>query len=488
MALNAEKQGLKEEKRAQKYAKELLRLEKEKAKPKPHWYLYYMLLLISVIYIADEVTSQIGTQMQSVLAQDIFAPVFGAENALAKKSALGTLGIIGGALAMLYKPLSDRFGRKIFLVINTLGMGLGLVLTGAATNIPVYILGAIVIAFFTPHDMQAVYILEVAPAKHRAKLYSIIKAVATLGVMLIPLLRNAFMPDGNSGWRKVYFFCAVFAAAAALVALMLVRESDAFLDKRIAFLKMTEEERNILKQKKDGSGSQGGLFSAIKFCLKHRQLRYLFLSYGFMMWAQIITMYYEQTMANGYAAPFLANGMERSEALASAAPFVTKALFLFPIGSAIFQLLQGFLADKWGRKPAAITMSACAIGSYILFFVGAGQNWTPYLVGFFCGAAVGSYWAAGDITGAIMVSESAPTNLRASVLTAFPILGVLIGAVGLITGVIILNILGDAMVGYISLGMAIPGLCIALFLLCTKTHDTKDVDIEKITGDEWDKK
>ena len=148
--------------------------------------------------------------------------------------------------------LSDRFGRKLFLVINTLGMGFGLLLIGITTNIPVYLIGTVVINFFTPHDMQAVYVLETAPAKHRAKLYSMVKAVATIGMMLIPLLRDTFMGDDTSGWRTVYLVCAAFAAVAALIALFLVRESDVFLDERIAYLRMSDTEKAALKAKKDG--------------------------------------------------------------------------------------------------------------------------------------------------------------------------------------------------------------------------------------------
>lgn len=481
-----ERNTRKAEKRHQREARELARLEKHRAKPKAHGYLYYMMFIICIIYIADEITSQIGTQMQSVLSQALFAPVFGEDMALARMSALGTVSIIGSALAMLYKPLSDRFGRKLFLVINTLGMGFGLLLIGITTNIPVYLIGVVVINFFTPHDMQAVYVLETAPAKHRAKLYSMVKAVATIGMMLIPLLRDTFMGDDTSGWRTVYLVCAAFAAVAALIALFLVRESDVFLDERIAYLRMSDTEKAALKAKKDGGGAQGGLISAIKFLLKHRQLRWLLISYGFLLWASLITMYYESTMANGYAVQFVNRGMDLNAALEAAAPYVTQALFLFPVGSAALQLMQGFLADKWGRKPAAITMSACVIISYLLFFIGANYDWPPYLVGFLCGAAVGSYWAAGDIIGAIMVSESTPTNLRSSVLTAFAICSVIFAGIGVIAGLVLLNIFGDSMVGYITLGIALPGLTIALILLCTKTHDTKNVDIGAVTGMEWD--
>ena len=76
------------------------------------------------------------------------------------------------ALSIFYKPLSDRFGRKIFLVINTLGMSLGM-----SHNLALYVVGAVIIFFFVPHDMQVVYVMESAPAKHPAKIYSTVKCI-----------------------------------------------------------------------------------------------------------------------------------------------------------------------------------------------------------------------------------------------------------------------------------------------------------------------
>ena len=112
------------EKRQDKEKRELERLKCEQARPKGSGYMIYFIMIITVIYIADEVTSQIGTPMQTILADQIFAPVFGAEYAVVRMSTLGMITVVFGILAFLYKPLSDRLGRKIFPVINTLVWGL----------------------------------------------------------------------------------------------------------------------------------------------------------------------------------------------------------------------------------------------------------------------------------------------------------------------------------------------------------------------------
>jgi len=466
-------------KRKEKEAKEIRRLEREQAKPRGHAYLYYLMAIISVVYISDEVASQIGTQMQSVIAQNIFAPVFGPDMAVARMSALGSLSLLAFVLAFMYKPLADRYGRKHFLVLNTLGMGLGLFFISVSTNIPVYILGAFVIALFIPHDMQVVYILESTPPKHRAKIYSIIKAIATVGMMMIPLLRDFFMGSDTSNWRLVYLVPAIVAAGAALFALCFARETDAFVAERLEYLRTDEADRG-----KTTEQAQGGFLTALKFCLGNKQLRWLMVGGGFLMWGGLMTMYYETTMTYGYAAQFLEQGMELKQAQANAAPFVTRALFLFPIGSASFQLIQGFLSDKWGRKPTVIVMSVCALSSFGLFFLGARQNWNPYLVGLLCGSAIGSYWASGDVAGGIMCSESTPTNLRTSVLSVQPILNTLFGGIAIITGLVLINLFGDAYTGLISLCIAMPGILVGLIIISWKVRETKNVNLKEITGNE----
>lgn len=137
----------------EKKQREIAKWEREKAKPKGPGYMVYFLLLVCIVYVCDEVVTQIGTQMQSVIASQLFAPIYGEEFAVARMSALSMFTMAATGLAFLYKPLCDRFGRRPFLILNTLGMGIGTILIGISTNIPVYLIGAAFAAFFIPHDM-----------------------------------------------------------------------------------------------------------------------------------------------------------------------------------------------------------------------------------------------------------------------------------------------------------------------------------------------
>lgn len=216
------------EKQAQKKQQEIARLEREKAKPKPKGYFWYFIFVIAIVYIADELATQINTQMQSVVASQLFAPIVGSDVAVSRMALINTIAGCSIGVAMIYKTLADRFGRRPFLIINTLGMGLGMLLISVSTNIPVYAIGAVVIQFFVPHDMQQVYIYEGVPSHMRAKVYSVIKAIVTLSVMLIPVLRNAFLHGNDlSQWRMVYLIPAVLAIIIAVIAAFGMRESDA---------------------------------------------------------------------------------------------------------------------------------------------------------------------------------------------------------------------------------------------------------------------
>lgn len=466
--------------------KEIEKWTRIQNKPKGKGYLFYFTALIALIYIADEVTSQIGGQMQSVIASQLFAPIVGDEFAVARMSALSTITIVMSALSFIYKPLSDRYGRKPFLIINTLGMALGLFVISVAHSIAMYIIGTAIIAFFIPHDMQAVYIQESVPAEHRGKMYSIIKAIATLGIFVIPLLRMIYLPGNDySDWRMVYLVPSILILIVVLIAIFLVRESDAFVENKLHILQMSDEEKEEAKKNNQDVESQGGLIQAFKFAWKHKQMRWILIATGFIEFGMVITMYYETILTYGYAQQFVAAGMAIEAAKKEANTFVTQALLLFSIGSAIMQLFPGFIADKWGRKTATMSMVITLIVSAILFNIGAMKAWNPYFVGLLCGIASGSCISSIDMVG-LMCSESAPTNLRSSIMAVQPIVSGAIYAISMVLAIVLVNILGDAAIGMTCLCISIPGLVIGLVILFLKTKETKGVDMGAVHGNEFE--
>ena len=468
---------------ARKKQKEIAKWEKAKARPQTKGYILYLIFLVSLVYVTDEIASQIGTLMKTEIANDLMA-TFG-EKSIGMLDIVSFIAIPFQALSMFYKPLSDRYGRKLFLVVNTLGMSLGMLIIALTRGIAPYIIGATIIFFFVPHDMQVVYVMESAPVKHRAKIYSIIKCIATVGVMLVPLFRKLLM-HSPSQWRNVYLVPALIGLVVSLAAFLFSRETNAFIDARLTYLRMSDEELARAKREKTSKDAQGGFWTGLKFAFRHKQLRWVFIATALCNFGVISTMHYQVILSYGFAQGLSANGMSMEAALEQASVgAVTEALFLFPVGSALSQLLVGFLADAIGRKKSAICMAALTISAFLLFVFGANHNWNPYLVGIFCGAAVGAYWGTSDLTG-IMISESSPTNLRSSILSAqFLMMGVGY-VVAYCVGLPLITALGNSFVPVVTLCLAVPGMTASLIVLMTKTHDTKNLDMDKVTGTEWD--
>lgn len=473
------------EKKQIKIQKEIARLEKEKARPRKGGYLIYLILIICIVYVTDEIASQIGTLMKTEIATDLFAKY--GEKSIGILDILGIIAFPFQGLSLLYKPLSDRYGRKRFLVINTIGMGIGLLFVFLSNNIALYVIGTTVIAFFVPHDMQVVYVTESSPPKHRAKIFSFVKCISTLGLMLIPLLRRTLMANASE-WRMVYLVPAILGIAVSLIALMSLRETDAFIESRLRYLRMTDEEREAEKTSGDSSSAQGGLVAAFKFVASHKQLRWLYIAVAFATVGVLITMQYQAIISYGYAGAYFEQGLYPTlEAALDAVSVgaVTSALFMFPVGSGLIQLSHGFIADKFGRKASLVAMASATLISLVVFSAGAEKAWNPYLVGFFSGVCIGSFWAITDIN-CLMVGESSPTNLRSSIVS-LQMFALGVGyVVTYLVGVPLITHFGNSSIPTVSLCLALPSLAVSLAIIISKVRETKGVNLETVTGKEWD--
>ena len=251
---------------------------------------------------------------------------------------------------------------------------------------------------------------------------------------------------------------------------------------------MTDEERIELKKQKKAEAAQGGVGEALRFAFSHKQIKWLYITSAFVNVGLLLTMQYNVIMNYGYAEHFLKRGqyLTLDEAVnAASVGVVTDALFFFTIGSALAQVLMGFICDGKGRKTAAISMASICVVSLLGFFFGSNLGWSPVVVGLLCGACVGSYYATNDIL-IMMIGESSPTNLRSSTISS----QYFVTAAGVIVsygvGLPLLTILGNSAAGWISLGLALPGFVVALICLCTKTHDTTGINMDTVTGCEWD--
>lgn len=453
-------------------SRELTRLSKIQSRSTGGKYFFILLILIAGVNILDEVTSNLTVTVQSSFITEFFVnnPFMGKyytyEDGLALHSGVGVFTYVLGLFTPFYKALADKLGRKPLFVMSTLGMAAGLLVIHLSSSYIMFLVGFAIISFFMGHDMQIIYILEEAPDKHRAKIYSFLKSFGILGVILIPTLRDMLMGNDATKWREIFLVPAVIGFAASVLVIVLAKDTKVFINERTAYLSRPFEERQrekeLKKQQKQAQRNQSGVFNGVKYIFANKDTKMLIISHIIFDSAMpAIALYFESSMHRA--------GMSTAD--------ITKALFMVPVIYASITFISGFIADKAGRKVTVTLFSSTCVAGYILFVAGILLGWNPYLVGSFAGLYQGSYWIGRDYMN-VMMTEKVPTDIRASVVGAeglLVIIGLVVGYGLAIVGMTIMPI------WWACLAISIPAVSIAAIMFALKVKETKGVSLDEIS-------
>ncbi len=462
-------------KRKAKEAKEIQKWERIKAQKLPKHYFFFLMIIVTVVYIVDEISSNMNGTFQPYIYFDFFNIVSRSTDdplyasAINQMTAFSIITMGFGVIQPFYKSLSDIYGRRLFLMINTCMMGVGLFVCLIAPNIIVYLIGVMLLSFVTPNDVQVLYIMEVAPKDKRSTLCFLTKAIAWASVSLISILQRVFFSETDFGWwRRAYLIPVAVALVVGLASIIFTRETPVFMDERLKFLKTSEEERAERERKvrEEKSANKGGLINAFKFIFAHKQTRNLAFAVALFGGTTLYTSHYATIMKGGLT----------DEGLQT-------AIFIYPFVNAIASAIFGHLMDKLGRKKACTLCGVWAVVMLTLFILSARLGFGPYAMGIFYGASIGGLWTMSDTMCMTIPAESAPSEIRASVMSAT---GLFYG-IGMIISTIIITVFQNIFnIGWVCLATCAPFMILAIFILLTKVHETAGVDLEKVTGYEYD--
>lgn len=451
--------------------KEIKRLKRMQGKGNSSKYFFVLLMLIAIVNILDEVTSNLTVTVQSSFVTEFFVnnPFMGKyytfQEGLALHSGVGVFTYVLGIFTPFYKALADKWGRKPLFAISTLGMAIGLFVIYLSSSYIMFLVGFAIISFFMGHDIQIIYILEEAPDKHRAKIYSFLKSFGILGVILIPALRDALMGDDATKWREIFLVPAIIGFIAVLLVVILAKDTKVFIGERIAYLSRPLAERQaekaLKKQQKEAQRNQSGVFNGVKYIFANKDTKNLIISHIVFDTAMpAIALYFESSMHEV--------GMSTSD--------ITNALFMVPVVYATITFLSGFIADKLGRKVTVTGFSVTCMVGYSLFVAGILCGWNPYLIGFFAGLYQGSYWIGRDYMN-VMMTEKVPTDIRASVVGAeglLVIIGLAVGYLLAIVGMLKFQI------WWVCLAISIVAVGTAAIMFAKGVKETKGANLDEI--------
>ena len=117
--------------------REIKNLKKAQSFHQAKNYFIILIIVLTVIYIVDELASNVQGTVNSFTICDLFNTTFGTPE---YDKAAGTLGLVTTACYLIYlvspfyKSLADKYGRRLFLIINTLGMGVGMLISILSHN------------------------------------------------------------------------------------------------------------------------------------------------------------------------------------------------------------------------------------------------------------------------------------------------------------------------------------------------------------------
>ncbi len=452
-------------------------LKKTLDTPKRKSYFILIILLILLVDIIDNFTTNAPGNITSCFIREFYnlkQMIPGLEYDTAYNKALGShngllmITYAFGLITPFYKALGDKYGRKPLFVASTLGMAFGLLTIFLSTNYVLFIIGTCITTFFLGHDIQILYILEEAPAKHRAKVYSAVKALGGLSSLTIPLLRDVVMQNNEDLWRNIYLYPGICAIIITILVLLFAKETDVFVKERYDYLQIPYIERKEAEINAKENAKKSGIGPAIKYIFSHKELKALLIIKCVFDIAILVVQNFESIMSKDF-------GFTTAE--------VTQAEWWFPVFYCIIVLISGVLADKIGRKKTILIFGSIVVIAFSLFiyfnsYKVLGKELNTTLCGIMYGLYLGSYWIGRDYM-EIMATEKVPTEIRSSIIGAFALLVYTGMAIGCVLNIVCPFIINKVWI--YSLAITVPSVLISIILLAVKVKETKGVDYNTIT-------
>lgn len=457
--------------------KELKKLQLQEALKPYKGYFFVMLIVVFLNFMVDQFASSLNNLIyaNALLSFTGLSSTMDPAYIDANASFQTTFTIIGGIFAVFipfYKSLSDRFGRKKFLWINSLLIGIGSLIIMRATDIWGYIIGYSIVATFFEGDVHQIYLIEESPEKWRTTIVTGCKGLGILGASLLGAIRLVLVQNGGvEWWRWLAFIPVVTAAVTVIISIFLIKDTGAFRKNRIKVLTHELAELKGEEEKTESKAEQkekGGLIRSIGYMFKHKQTRAIFFTTLCIAGAMIFSVYYPTAMGIGT--------LSEEE--------ISTAAIVWPFLEGFFAIVSGVLADRIGRKKSFAIMTGLSLIGAVLWIGSINYGFGGITVGIVYGLLVGGYWAARSILTINMITESSPTEIRASVQAACAFIG------GLSFNV--LNLVFSWTMGIVPNHM-ILFLCIyavltlaSLFFGIFKVKETKGINLNTVTEKDFE--
>ncbi len=409
-------------------------------------YFRYLFFILMLTQILDSYATLFPGAIPSAIAGDFLTGLSTnrQDSIMAFANALVTIGMV---FLFFTQYLSDKLGRKKMLGITVGGIAVASLGMFLSINYVMYMIFVFFLYFFFSSDIWLIYINEEVESNKRAFYSNIVMMFGLVGAITMVIFRLVFITDTNPFWRGMTLFPMIFGLVLCIIIFLTLKEPSKF---------------RLLKE--SGSFESRSFKEDVKsiFKIENRKpylflLLIVFLRGGSSIYLNLFEKYIHNV-----------GTLTQDQ--------VTSIFFLTIFTVLIAYGLNGFLADRIGRKPLLYLWFSLAPVSVIIWVIGA-QN-TEYAYGIvMCGYAMShiAYWGSIGIIRLITI-ETLPTDRRGTGVGFRSLVGAVGGTIGLLSSsVVILSLgLGPTFIIFVMGNLVVIPLAV-LFL-----KETKGVELSEI--------
>jgi len=406
----------------------------------------YLIIILMLVQILDSYTTLFPGAIPSAIAAEFLSDKStNVQNAIMAFAN----GLVSSGMMLLFfsQYLSDKIGRKKMLGISVGGLAMASLGMFFATNFVMYMVFVFFLYFFFSSDIWLIYINEEVEANKRAYYSNIVLMVGLVGAMSMVICRLIFITETDPFWRGMTFF-PIFLGIPLCI---------------LIFLTFNETSRYRL-MKESGECISRSFKEDIKAIFKTENRKsYIFLLVivfirgGSSIYLTLFEKYIDDV-----------GTLNQDQ--------VTSIFFLTVFTVLIAYALNGFLADRIGRKPLLYLWSALAPISVILWVFGAYNTENAYAIVMF-GYALShiSYWGSIGILRLITI-ESLPTDRRGTGVGFRSMIGAFGGTIGLLLSSLVILALGLG----VTFIIFVMGNFVVIPLTILFLKETKGVELAEI--------
>jgi len=375
-------------------------------------YFKNLILVLMLVQILDSYVTLFPGAIPSAIANEFLSgmSVDVQNSIMAFASGIVTIGMM---LVFFNQYLCDKLGRKKILGITVAGMALASLGMFFSVNYVMYMVFVFFLYFFFTSDIWLIYINEEVIPNKRALYSNIVLMVGLVGALSMVICRLIFITETDPFWRGMTFFPIIVGIPLCLIIFLSLKETSQFQLMKESGIKEKRSFKEDITSIFKTENRKSYLYLLVIVFLRGVSSIYLSLFEKYIN--DVGTLAQEQ---------------------------VTLIFFLTVFTVLIAYAINGFLADRIGRKPLLYLWSCLSPISVVIWVFGAFNTENALGIVMF-GYALShiAYWGSIGIIRLITI-ESLPTDRRGTGVGFRSFIGALGVTVGLLLSSVVILFLG----------------------------------------------